>query len=65
MQKKDFEINQNITYKNIRFKKGDVITLELDSNGIPSDTFWRARLRDSKVDNCLSLLSKVTKKNKK
>jgi hypothetical protein len=33
--------------------------LEVSANekGIPHDKFWRNRLRDSKVDNCITVVS--------
>ena len=32
-----------------------VISVEVDSDGVPVDRFWRRRLRDSKVDGCVEL----------
>lgn len=37
------------------FKAGSVVTVEVDANGVPVDQFWRRRVRDAKIDNCISL----------
>ena len=37
-------------------KSGEVITLDAFKTGSPIDTFWRKRLRDSKVDNCVEVV---------
>lgn len=36
-------------------KKGDEITIA-DNNGIPIDEYWRKRLSDSNIDNCISVI---------
>lgn len=33
-------------------KKGDIITVDTDSNGTPVDRYWRRRLKDAEIDNC-------------
>ena len=32
---------------------GHEIEVETDKEGIPLDKFWRRRLRDSEIDNCV------------
>jgi len=46
------------------YKKGDVVDIYVDSNDIPTDPFWRQRLKDAQQDNCCELV-KVNKKSKK
>ena len=47
------------------YKKGTTITVNAEK-GVPLDKFWRDRLKDSKIDNCVSIFKKkvVTKKTK-
>lgn len=46
-------------------KPGDIIKIEVDENNIPLDRFWRNRLKDSAIDNCVELLpSKKSKSDK-
>ena len=46
-------------------KEGSTIDLFCDSNGIPLDKFWRDRLRDSAVDNCVELIKEIINKKRK
>lgn len=46
------------------YKKGDIVGINVDSNDIPIDPFWRQRLKDAQQDNCCELI-KETKKPKK
>lgn len=41
-------------------KKGTVLTIKADKKGLPLDRYWRARLKDSELDNCCEIV-----KNKK
>jgi hypothetical protein len=36
-----------------------------DKNGLPTDQFWRARLKDSKSDNCIEIIKDIKIKPKK
>lgn len=31
------------------------LEIEVDKNGIPLDKFWRNRLKDSEIDNCIEI----------
>lgn len=44
--------------------KGEIIELEGDANNIPLDLFWRNRLKDSAIDNCIELIELETKNKK-
>ena len=54
-----------------QYKSGAIINIETDSKGIPLDVFWRARLKDSEIDNCIEKVQeekievKPTTSNKK
>lgn len=37
------------------FTKGQEITIA-DENGMPTDPFWRRRLKDSKIDNSIEIV---------
>jgi len=51
-------------------KKDSLVVIDVDDKGIPMNYFWWKRLRDSKIDNCVSIVQenkeiKITKKKKK
>lgn len=37
------------------FKKGEELEL-LTHNGVPIDAYWRKRLKDSEIDNCIEII---------
>ncbi len=45
-------------------KAGDIIEISTDKIGVPLDAYWRNRLKDSEIDNCIEILVKNNKKNK-
>lgn len=44
------------------YKAGEIIDIK-DKNGIPTDKYWRKRLRDAVIDNCVEVMT--DKKSKK
>jgi len=38
------------------YTSGQVVTVQVDSNGIPLEQFWRKRLKDALVDNCVEVV---------
>jgi len=38
------------------FAVGRIINLEVDENGTVKDYFWRRRLQDSVIDNCVEIV---------
>jgi hypothetical protein len=38
-------------------KAGTELTLAVDENGTPLERQWRRRLKDAKIDNCISRVS--------
>lgn len=57
------KLNQNIKYNKKVFLKDSVITVE-SKDDLPVDRFWRRRLKDAAIDNCVEVL-KTNKKVKK
>lgn len=45
------------------YAAGSVIDIETDASGIPLDKFWRKRLKDAKIDQCIEVF-KPSKKLK-
>lgn len=48
---------------------GDIISIEADEDGVPFNRFWRRRLADAMIDNCVEIVkeekeSKETKTKK-
>lgn len=40
-------------------KKDSLASIEVDNEGTPMDIFWFKRLRDSKYDNCISIVEEI------
>jgi hypothetical protein len=38
------------------FLKGKELIIDIDSAGNPTDAFWRGRLKDSAIDNCIEIV---------
>lgn len=57
------KLNQDLRTPNGQLKKDDVIEIA-DEQGIPVDHFWRNRLKDSAIDNCIEVISTKKKENK-
>jgi hypothetical protein len=43
-------------------KSGDVVEVPCDEHGIPLEKFWRDRLKDSEIDNCVEKIDSKPKK---
>lgn len=39
------------------YKEGQIIDVQMADDGVLLNQFWRNRLRDSKIDGCVELLS--------
>lgn len=37
------------------FRVGQTVALGVDGNGVPIDRLWRRRVRDAKIDGCLTV----------
>lgn len=60
---KKLQILINKTF--MQYQEGSIITVNAEK-GIPLEKFWRDRLKDSEIDNCVSIVKKKysTKKTK-
>jgi len=38
-----------------------LVTIKTDKNGLPLDKFWRDRLKDSQLDNCVEIVKTKSK----
>jgi hypothetical protein len=47
------------------YEAGREITVQTDSNGIPLEKFWRRRLRDAQIDNCVEVVKPSKTKREK
>lgn len=47
------------------YQPGQEVDVEIDKVGIPLEKFWRDRLKDSKFDDCVSIVKKVKQKESK
>lgn len=59
-KKLKIQVNINIG----KIKKGSQIMIDVDNEGIPLDKFWRKRLKDSAIDNCIQVISADSDNNK-
>lgn len=57
------KFNQNLSTPFGRFKKDDILIIATDNENIPLESFWRNRLKDAVVDNCIEIINE-TKKTK-
>lgn len=35
------------------YEAGRTVTVQTDASGVPLDKFWRRRLKDAAIDNCV------------
>lgn len=45
------------------FKAGTILELSCDKDGIPFNSFWRRRLFDSEIDNCIQVVNEKDNKS--
>ena len=38
------------------FEAGREVTVQTDANGVPLEKFWRRRLKDAEIDNCVEVV---------
>ncbi len=48
-------VTLTINAASLKKRFGDTVKIEVDENNTPLDRYWRSRVRDSKIDNCVSL----------
>ncbi len=61
MKKISLKLNADLGGK----KKGTIITVEIDSNKVIIDKYWRRRLEDAALDGCVEIVKKEIKGDKK
>ena len=61
MSIKRLKINKSIKTPTGMKMGGTIINVECDANDVPLDLFWRARLKDSEIDNCVELVKETAK----
>lgn len=58
------KLNQNLKTPQGQLLKDAIIEIN-DENGVPTDLFWRNRLKDSAIDNCIEVVDQVISTQKK
>ena len=58
------KLNQNLRTPQGQLLKDTIIEIN-DENGVPTDLFWRNRLKDSAIDNCIEVINQVISTQKK
>jgi len=46
------------------YEAGRTVTVQTDASGVPLEKFWRRRLRDAKIDNCVEVIKSSRRKAK-
>ncbi len=57
------KLNRDLKTPKGKLTKDSIIEIE-DIDGEPTDRFWRNRLKDSVIDNCVEIVSTQTKGKK-
>lgn len=57
------KLNQDLKTPKGKLIKDSIVEV-VDIDGVPSDRFWRNRLKDSAIDNCVEIASTQTKGKK-
>ncbi len=47
------------------YEAGRELSIQTDVAGVPLEKFWRRRLRDAKIDNCVEVVKATPAKSKK
>lgn len=58
------KLNQDLSTPQGKLLKDAIIEIAADENSIPLDLFWRSRLADSVIDNCVEIVSETLKSKK-
>lgn len=58
------KLNQNLRTPQGQLLKDAIIEINHE-NGVPTDLFWRNRLKDSAIDNCIEIVNEVISTQKK
>ena len=47
------------------YEAGHTVTVQTDDSGVPLEKFWRRRIRDAKIDNCVEVVKASKPKQEK
>ena len=47
------------------YEAGRTVSIQTDANGVPLEKFWRRRIRDAKIDNCVEVVKTSRPKREK
>lgn len=61
MKKIKLKLNTDLGGK----KKGAIVTVEIDSNRVITDKYWRRRLEDAVLDGCVEIVKNESKGDKR
>jgi hypothetical protein len=61
MKERKIKINKSLSTPFGRKMQGAIIRILCDADNTPTDLFWRARLKDSEIDNCIELIEERPK----
>ena len=59
MKKISLKLNADLKGK----KAGSIVTIEIDRDKVIIDPYWRRRLKDAEIDNCVEIV-KIENKEK-
>jgi hypothetical protein len=59
------KILKKLSYLKKEYEIGKIIEVKDDGSGMPIDSFWRNRIKDSEIDNCVEVLRIKPKKEDK
>ena len=37
-------------------KKNEIVKIKVDKHGVPIEQYWRNRIRDAKIDKCVTII---------
>ncbi len=40
----------------LKYSAGTIIPVKCNENGLPVDRFWRKRIKDAEIDNCIEIV---------
>ena len=43
------------------YAKGSILDIEVDAKGVPLERYWRDRVKDAKIDNCVEFIKGANK----
>lgn len=61
MQEMIIKINKPFKFQGKLLEVGQELEIKTDKKGVPLELFWRNRVKDSVIDNCISIQGKNKK----